>query len=111
MSNIKTTDQKPKRPAVKKERYIVDVYSDGAYALFPDSTVRQFRSMDEAQIAIRVDCLRRADKKVIHVAVIEWNARDNMPSHLCTECLMRDEDHPRIAGQELTHSAERKELS
>lgn len=73
---MKTTDQKPKRPAVKKERYIVDVCYGGLYALFPDSSVRTFRTMDEAEISIRQDCRRRADKKAIHVAVIEWNARD-----------------------------------
>ena len=27
----------------------------------------------------------------------------NMPSHLCTDCLMRDEDHPRIPGPRVPH--------
>jgi hypothetical protein len=69
-------DRSPKGIAIKKDRYIVDVCYGGVYALFPDSTVRAFKTMDEAETAIRQDCKRRIDKKSIHVAVIEWNARD-----------------------------------
>lgn len=64
---------------VKKDKYTVDVCFGGVYALFPDSTVRKFQTMDEAEAAIRQDCRHRANKKAkgaIHVAVIEWTARD-----------------------------------
>ncbi len=64
------------KPSVKKDKYIVDVCYDGCFALFPDSSVRKFDTIGEAEAAIRFEARHKANKKTIHVAVIEWNARD-----------------------------------
>ncbi len=56
-------------------KYVVDVCIGGCYALFPDSTIRQFRDKAECEKAIR-RYEKRLAKQVTRVAMIEWQYSD-----------------------------------